>query len=97
VCSPQEVMVQKGINRVPADMADYVIQIHVWPKSICEQLHQVCRRKTKETENNNVAKEGGNNNSMQVSKVLYVGEVSRAEVYKEIFWGHQQIMKTWSQ
>jgi hypothetical protein len=43
---------------------------------------------------NNVAKEGGNNNSMQVAKVLYVSEVSHAEVYKGILWGHQQNMKS---
>jgi hypothetical protein len=43
---------------------------------------------------NNVAKEGGNDNSMQVAKVLYVSEDSQAEVYKGILWGHQHNVKT---
>jgi hypothetical protein len=45
VCSPQEGMVQKGIDKVAADVADSVIKIHVWLHQ-SEQLHQVCRRKT---------------------------------------------------
>jgi Fe-S cluster assembly scaffold protein SufB len=61
---------------------------------LTEQLYEVCRRKTQEAKVNNVTEEGGDDNSMQVAEVLYVGEVSQAEVYKVTFRGHQHNVKT---